>query len=505
MLSMRIVLVITLMVVLAVGVTSTCAYIFFRAVMYQEQAQRGKEVAHLVERFLSLEGAWGFGWDKSFQDRLGLMLERLAGALELLSIHVVDGDGNIGASSEPTLIGTRLMEPKTQLFLDSRERIVRLSGGRAAMVAPLKGQDPRFVAIHITLPTVAANSRLRQLSKWMFFYTLLTAAILIAVGYALFYRIQLKPLKKMIRSAERMGEEASLEPLLNPERLGEIVRLSASFQAMIGKIMEDRGLLQTQLEELQRLNRELLNAQNTIIRTEKLASVGRLAAGLAHEIGNPLGIMLGYIDLLKSGVKETGETAEYLGRMEEEITRIHRVIRGLLDFSRQSSAQSAEVDVNLLIREIIALVACQRAFQAVEIRTELAADLPMAFMEAEKLRQVLINLLLNSADAMPRGGLITIRSAREDDNLIIELKDTGTGIPPEHMDKVFDPFFTTKEDGKGTGLGLSVCMGLMESMGGTITLHSEEDKGTRAVISLPLSWGVFRQVQESASGNSEAK
>jgi signal transduction histidine kinase len=309
----------------------------------------------------------------------------------------------------------------------------------------------------------------------------------------------------MLSAAERVGEEASLELLLNPQRRGEIVRLSASLQAMVGKIMEDKALLQAQLQELQRLNKELREAQNTIIRTEKLASVGRLAAGLAHEIGNPLGIILGYIDLLKSGAKETGESRDYLLRIEEEIARIHHVIRSLLDFCRQSSAQSTEVDVNLLIREIIDLVACQRTFHAIEIRTDLAEDIPMAFMEAEKLRQVLINLLLNSADAMPRGGTITIRSAREDDTLILEVKDTGTGIPPEHMDKVFDPFFTTKEEGKGTGLGLSVCMGLIESMGGTIGLHSEKDKGTTAVISLPLSWGVFRQVQESVPANSEAK
>ncbi|MBW2308466.1 MAG: hypothetical protein JRG73_16190 [Deltaproteobacteria bacterium] len=501
MLSLRIALVVALMVVLAVGLTSTCAYIFFRAIVYQEQAQRGKDVALLVERLMSLEGAWGFGSDRPFQDRFGLMLEKLVHALGVLSVHVVDEKGGIVASSEPTLIGTRLLEPELQRVLANvKNRHVsplNIHGDHATIVAPLPGKDRRARAVHITLSTAAARNRMNRLARWMFFYTLLSAAILIAVGYILFHRVQIKPLKRMIRSAERMGEEASLEPILNPHMRGEIVRLSASFQAMVGKIMEDRDLLQARLEELQRLNRELRNAQETLVRTEKLASVGRLAAGLAHEIGNPLGIMLGYVDLLKSGAPESEEASDYLQRMEEELSRINQIIRSLLDFSRPSSEEAAEMDVNQLIREIIALVAGQRAFKAIEIRTDLASDLPLAFMEAEKLRQVLINLLLNSADAMPNGGSITIRSARENDSAIIEVQDTGTGIPPEHMDKIFDPFFTTKEAGKGTGLGLSVCMGLVESMGGTLTLHSEKNHGTRAVIVLSLSWGSFRQIQDS--------
>ncbi len=171
--------------------------------------------------------------------------------------------------------------------------------------------------------------------------------------------------------------------------------------------------------------------------------------------------------------------------MEQELRRIHDILRRLLDFARPIHSNIVECDVNELLRDCAALMKGRKGFHHVEFAYELDPKAPRLTTEPEKLRQTVVNLVINAADATGQGGKILLRTRMRDNHVEIEIEDNGCGISAENLEKVFDPFFTTKEPGRGTGLGLAVCLGLVESLGGSMNLVSEEGRGTTAILRLP--------------------
>ncbi|MDO9632657.1 MAG: ATP-binding protein, partial [Humidesulfovibrio sp.] len=229
------------------------------------------------------------------------------------------------------------------------------------------------------------------------------------------------------------------------------------------------GVLKTarDVTEIKQIEEKLLQAQ-------KMESLGKLAGGVAHEINTPLGIILGYAQLLQDDVPEDGQVREDLRIIERHAKVCRKIVADLLGFSRQHESSMGEMDVNESIREVASLVRHTFGLEKVAIELDLDEDLPAITGDREKMGQVWMNLLNNARDAMPGGGTIRITSRRRhpDGGLAVSVADSGTGISPEHLGKVFDPFFSTKGVGEGTGLGLSVSFGIVQNHGGTIEVES---------------------------------
>lgn len=292
----------------------------------------------------------------------------------------------------------------------------------------------------------------------------------------------------------------------------------------------DRELLQKNVASLEHTNRELVEARAEIVRTARLASVGTLAAGIAHEVGNPLGAIIGYVDVARARAARGNANPDLLDDIREEAGRIDRIIKSLLNYARPRDEEEHSEAPAVVIARVRELLEHQGRLAGVETYWDVRPDTPDVVMNTHRLEQVLVNLLLNALDATDgaesrsigvraygdRGEMSGLPTRREDDPpgvnymhrrrisrddggrgvdpvflaervAVIEVSDNGPGIPPGDLAQVFDPFFTTKEPGRGTGLGLSICARLVESMGGRIDAENAPMGGARFIIRLPAA------------------
>ena len=248
-------------------------------------------------------------------------------------------------------------------------------------------------------------------------------------------------------------------------------------------------------EEVRRSYEQLRRSQDLLLRQEKLASLGRLAAGLAHEINNPLSSVAGFAEALQrrtqseriQAMEEFRDVAEYLAFIQEEVGRATAIVRRLLDFARQREPSFEELDLASLVQDTVAMVRRQAAVTNKRIVLDLAPGLPGVQADRQMLQQVILNLLTNALDAIEDEGEVRITALPAPGQVEVLVRDTGSGIPPEHLAKVLDPFFTTKEVGKGTGLGLAISQGIMEQHGGSIEVRSDGvGKGTTVAVRIPV-------------------
>jgi two-component system NtrC family sensor kinase len=301
----------------------------------------------------------------------------------------------------------------------------------------------------------------------------------IGLGYILANKI-MNPVHQLIKASQQVSE-GSLTPEIGPISKDEIGVLQSTFRDMIESLKE-------------RDRHRRAEAENRLIQSEKQASVGRLAAGVAHEINNPLTGILTFTRILQRS-KDIGDKSQsHLQKIAESTVRVRKIVKGLLDFSRQTELDQEPTDVNRLIRTVISAMENQALIKGVTITFNPGENLPMLTLDRSQFQSVLINLIINAFDAMEQGGTIIIStgislSASDIDQKGIEIvvADTGCGIQHEDLDKLFDPFFTTKEVGKGTGLGLSVSLGIVQRHGGTIRVQSEIDRGSTFTIWIPVN------------------
>ncbi len=342
-------------------------------------------------------------------------------------------------------------------------------------------------AVLIALETSPAGAPLVRLVG---LYTGVVAAALLIFAYLAMTRLVVKPVTAIAGAAERVAAGARrLDlPLAGA---AELRTLTTSLAEMTERLLADEEALRGKVRELEATTHELASAHETVIRSERLASVGRLAAGMAHEIGNPLAALLGLEDLLLSGELPPEERRDILRRMKRETERIHRVLRDLLAFARtraEGAPEEGTADVGKVVRDVLALLAPQGDPREVEMVDDLARDLPDVALSDERLQQVLLNVTLNAVDAVPRpGGRIVIGARRDGDAVTIDVDDNGPGVAVSVRDRLFEPFITTKEVGKGTGLGLAVCKGLVEAAGGTVIVSESPAGGARFSIRLPVA------------------
>jgi len=243
-------------------------------------------------------------------------------------------------------------------------------------------------------------------------------------------------------------------------------------------------LFQTHIRDITEKKR----LEEQLTRSEKLAALGQLAAGMAHEINNPLGGILVFSYLLLEDMSPQQPERSQVEKIIREATRCKEIIKGLLDFSRQNPSALQPVDINAVIQDLISLVENHLDFQNVDVETFLAPDLPPVYGDKSKLEQVFLNLFMNAGEAMAGHGTLTIRSRRNAAGAVeIRVSDTGPGIRPEHLPRLFDPFFTTKEAGRGVGLGLSVSYGIIKHHRGRIYVDTDVPGGATFVIELPVA------------------
>jgi signal transduction histidine kinase/NAD-dependent dihydropyrimidine dehydrogenase PreA subunit len=248
--------------------------------------------------------------------------------------------------------------------------------------------------------------------------------------------------------------------------------------------------LETTLGKLQLSHRELASAQNRLIQTERLASMGQISAGVAHEINNPLSTILLYSHMLLKKHQEHDPESEDLQMIVNEATRCRYIMRGLLDFARQSRVVKAPADLGSLIRDVVENMSLKIQGAGVVVRCEVAENLPIIHLDAEQIRQMLTNLVQNGLDAVNGSGEVVVSAelAASEDWAVIRVRDTGNGMPQEVLSQLFTPFFTTKQLGKGTGMGLSIVYGVVKMHSGDISVDSAVGKGTSFHIRLPLGF-----------------
>jgi len=383
-----------------------------------------------------------------------------------------------------------------------------------------------IVATGVMLIVSVAETQ-RQAIVYLVILLLADVAIFTVFGRYLLERRLVMPIEAMIDQIETVahGDYAARVP---ESETRELARLGTAVNGMAERLIHHQHQLEANIRSLDETNRALTEARDAIVRAEKMASVGRLGAGIAHEVGNPLGAILGYLGILAKHVDP--KKRELVDAAEREAQRIDRIVRGLLEYARPRETKPQPIDVNEVVRETLELLRTQGRFIEVDVQVELGEDLPSVLADHYQLQQVLVNLLVNATDAMNEGssGSMWIRTSaraakpasrepvrRKDDppgidyshrrrfhfspNLradpvaptgrLVELavEDDGPGIEEDMLGQIFEPFVTTKEPGQGTGLGLAVCARLVESMGGAIRADSEPGRGTTFTVILPAA------------------
>jgi signal transduction histidine kinase len=368
----------------------------------------------------------------------------------------------------------------------------------------------------------------RQTALYLTILLLMDVGIFMLIGHFLLKRRVVAPIESMIAEIEMIAGGHYVNRLPETETQ-EMARLAAAVNHMTERLIADQRELGANIRSLDETNRLLTEARDAMVRAEKMASVGRLGAGIAHEVGNPLGAILGYLGLIGRSVD--GVNRELVSAAEREAQRIDRIVRGLLEYARPRETKTQSIDVNAVVTDTIELLSTQGRFGTVEVVVELEEGVPLVLADPYQLQQVFVNLLVNATDALagcenPTLALRTssraynlpqhVPARRKDDppgidyshrrrlvhsagswredpitpsGWVVEvtITDNGAGIPHELLDQIFEPFVTTKEPGKGTGLGLAVCSRLIEGMGGTVRADSVEGEGAAFTVTLPAA------------------
>ncbi|MFM8441340.1 MAG: ATP-binding protein [Acidobacteriota bacterium] len=280
-----------------------------------------------------------------------------------------------------------------------------------------------------------------------------------------------RPLRRITVAAVKVtsGEHgAQVETRATNDEIGI---LGDAFNSMSRKMAEDIARLE--------------NITSQLMRTEKLAAIGRLSAGVSHEINNPLSAMLGAVRLLldRDGLDPHVQTE--LRRISQQIERLSKVATDLMDFASSRPSVKTSVDINTLIIDTLRILSFDPRFKTFAVTTELSRNLPRVFADPERMQQVFLNILLNAKDAMDEGGLLVIKSDVDGEFVKIEMSDDGVGLPKDDETKIFDPFFSTKPEGDGTGLGLAVCFGIVTDHKGTISAKRNIPHGATFIVRLP--------------------
>ena len=323
----------------------------------------------------------------------------------------------------------------------------------------------------------------------------LGVGLMIGVVALLIHHFVHHPVTTLVDGTRKVGL-LNLEYRIPEQRNDELGHLAGAFNEMTEHLSRAQDEIRDFAEHLElkvtEKTAELEKAQVHMLRSEKMAAIGQMAAGVAHEINNPLTGIITFAHLLKKTIPEVGRQREDLDTIIREAERCSRIVRGLLDFSRGGEIVRSLLDVGEVVDRTLALMKYQASFGSIEIERQYAEDLPQIEADQDQIQQVLVNLIANAAEAMAGEGRLRVSTRTVDDvnghgpGIRVEVMDTGAGIADVDLGRIFDPFFSTKETGEGTGLGLAVTYRIVENHGGRIVVSSKVGSGTRFAVYLPI-------------------
>jgi signal transduction histidine kinase len=321
--------------------------------------------------------------------------------------------------------------------------------------------------------------RILAMSRQLLLYALMAIVI---VGVGINWRLAVSissPIRKLEKITKKVSQ-GDFSEAIEVRGSDEIASLQVSFNQMEEKLRNAMLSLEKTVEKLQEKQAQLVEA-------EKLASIGKLAAGIAHEINNPLTSVLTFSSLLLEQCPEDDPRHGRLKMIVKETTRARNIVRQVLSFAKEAPLRKEKMNLNRPVNEIVEALVAQEAFKGIELVLDLADDLPDIFMDPVQIGQVVLNILLNATHAVIPPGRIGVTTRAADNFAELIITDTGKGIPEEHLQRIFDPFFTTKDKTKGTGLGLAVSYGIIKKHGGDIRVSSMVNEGSTFIVRLPIS------------------
>jgi two-component system NtrC family sensor kinase len=453
------------------------------------------------------------------------IIENIGAQQGIDRLRIYNKEGRVRVSSVPSEEGTLVDKhseeciachsgPQPKAGLERKDRIRMLKGpggGRILGIITPIYNEPKCASCHVhpasqrvlgvldvRLSMAQADAALATSERQMQYGLFATGASVVLLSFLLLWTLVLRPVRRLRAAMQRAGEGdlSARVPVRSTDEMGALAR---SWNSMTGELQraqeELEGLNRTLEERVEEKTRELENTHHQMVMVEKMASLGKLAAVVAHEINNPLAGIRTYARLLRrqlaSGAgaptspEQLAETDRVLQMVDGEAGRCGDIVRNLLAFSRQSGARLAEEDLAPVIERCRMLLNHQAALLDVTLEARAAGDLPKIVCDAGQVQQMILALAMNALEATPARGRVSIEATRDGDGVRLEVADTGAGIPKEHLDRIFEPFFTTKEAGKGVGLGLAVVYGIVNGHHGTIDVRSEPGRGTTFAVHLP--------------------
>jgi signal transduction histidine kinase len=461
---------VAIMLFLSLGLVAILVLLYYHTEkqLYNQFARQTAELSAAIRigvEELTRKGAYS---EKSLKQYLASLNPK--GVKE---ISLISSSDRVLASTEPSEVGKWITRSKKELiFRAELGHPVTSAGPFYDVVIPVvsEGRSPGYIHLRMSTENFSVFLRTSVLRR-------IAAALLICLlgtGLALVLaRWYTKPIETMAKAARRVAE-GDLGCELPASRRDEIGQLAASFNYMLGRLREDREL------------------RDKLRRAEHLAGLGQFSRTIAHEIKNPLNFLSLGIDHIRDAYRPAGaaDAAQYeslLGNMKQEIQRVSRFAESFLEFGKSLELSLAPTDMAALLKNVLELVAVKAARDNVEVRLEQTGPSPVLRVDADFLRTCLLNVLLNAFQAMPEGGRVTVRTGVEDLWFVVEVADTGMGVPPEAVARAFDPFFTTKRE--GIGLGLAFTKRVVEEHGGRVSFESREGEGSRVRLLLPYPGG----------------
>ena len=480
-------------------------------------------------------------------DRDGLyhMMATIAGEPGVERVRVFDQQGKISYSTDPSEVNHNVdkgaeacygchaqSQPLTRLNRPDRFRIFKPNGHRVlGVITPIENQPSCSNAachahpasqqilgvLDTNLSLAAADASLAQGTRRLLAYTGFAVLLIAFLSGVFVWQLVHKPVKQLTAGTQKLraGERGHQIEVSSNDELGE---LASSFNRMSLQLRKDEEEItawaRTLEDRVEEKTRELSRAHDQVLQVEKMASVGKLAAVVAHEINNPLSSILTYAKLLRKwmerpdGGREKREEAEQcLDLIAAESRRCGDLVKNLLTFSRTQPINLQPADISAVVNRCYRLVQHQLELSNIQWQAEIAPGLPLVICDSAQIEQVLLALIMNAIDAMPRGGNLWVRAAAASSGGELELRvrDDGSGIAPEILSQIFEPFLTTKERGHSVGLGLAISHSIVERHGGRIEVQSEVGRGTTFTVRLPLQSGKGETREMDLAGAGKAR
>jgi two-component system, NtrC family, sensor kinase len=363
--------------------------------------------------------------------------------------------------------------------------------------------DQRILGmVDVSLSLAPAGSQIALQQAELAWFTAAAVAVFSFLSALFIWKVVARPMKRLLSGIQRVGagDVAQHLPVDSQDEIGELaISFNKMTQSLAQAQQENEAWAQTLEQRVEEKTRDLEGAQRALLEREKMASIGKLAATVAHEVNNPLEGILTYarltlkkLDKLPGDPAPRAEMQENLHTIERESRRCGDLMRNLLAFARKSPSQREPNDLNELVLHGLALVRHQMELRAIGLKTNLLAGLPLVLCDAGQIRQVVLAILVNATEAMPTGGTLQVSSSFDahHQNAELRFRDTGVGIAPEALPHIFDPFFTTKEGKQNTGLGLAVAHSILQQHGGAISVKSAPGQGSEFIVSLPMHGSV---------------